>query len=65
MKAVNIKWDTDGDRRLAKELPSEIEIPDFLIEDMEGFDSDDENEEISDYLSDVTGFCHFGFDLVK
>ena len=39
MKAVNIKWDTDGDRQLAKELPSEIEIPDSLIEDMEDFDS--------------------------
>lgn len=62
MKAVNIKWDTDGDRQLSKELPSEIEIPDSLIED---FDLEEENEEISEYLSDVTGFCHFGFDLIK
>ena len=65
MKAVNIKWDTDGDRQLAKELPSEIEIPDSLIEDMEDFDLEEENEEISEYLSYVTGFCHFGFDLLK
>lgn len=50
MKAVNIKWDTDGDRQLAKELPSEIEIPDSLIEDMEDFDLEEENEEISEYL---------------
>ena len=62
MKAVNIKWDTDGDRQLSKELPSEIEIPDSLIED---FDLEEEHEEISEYLSDVTGFCHFGFDLIK
>lgn len=60
MKAVNIKWDTDGDARLAKELPSEIDIPDCI------FDGDEDVEEvISDYISDLTGFCHFGFDLVE
>lgn len=52
MKAVNIDWDTDGDEELLNELPTEIEIPDGLTED-----------EISDYLSDVTGFCHAGFNL--
>lgn len=52
MKAVNIKWDTDEDMKLLKELPKEIEIP----EDME-------YDEISDYLSDQIGFCHFGFDV--
>lgn len=60
MKAVNIKWDTDGDARLAKELPSEIEISDCI------FDGDEDIEEaISDYISDLTGFCHLGFDLVE
>ena len=60
MKAVNIKWDTDGDARLAKELPSEIEILDCI------FDGDEDIEEaISDYISDLTGFCHLGFDLVE
>lgn len=62
MKAMNIKWDTDGDEELAKELPDTIEIPEELAN--EAKDLNDENEAISDYLSDVTGFCHYGLDLV-
>ncbi|MCM1178682.1 MAG: hypothetical protein NC347_00360 [Clostridium sp.] len=54
MKAINIKWDTDGDIALLEELPEEIEIP-------EGMTGEDE---ISDYILDVTGFCHYGFELV-
>lgn len=50
MKAVNIQWDTDGEDI---PLPNEIEIP-------EGMTNEDN---ISDYLSDVTGFCHKGFEL--
>ncbi len=61
MKAINIKWDTDGDKELLKELPTEIQIPDELAKDI---DMDDYNDEIGDYLSDVTGFCHYGFKLV-
>lgn len=53
MKAVNIKWDTDGDMTLLENLPKEIEIP----EDIE------DEDEISDYLTDETGFCHFGFEI--
>ena len=52
MKAINILWDTDGEE---VDLPNEIEIPDWVDKDDDG---------ISDYLSDVTGFCHFGFELV-
>ena len=29
MKAVNIKWNTDGDIDVLNELPKEIEIPDY------------------------------------
>lgn len=54
LKAINIDWDVDCPRDL-KGLPTEIEIPQEMK---------DENE-ISDYLSDVTGFCHKGFDLVE
>lgn len=54
MKAVNINWDTDGDNDIAKSLPDEIQIPDWM----------EDEDEISDYLSDVTGFCHFGFSLI-
>lgn len=53
MKAVNIKWDTDGDTDLLAGLPIEIEIPNGMTDE----------DEISDYISDKTGFCHFGFDL--
>lgn len=63
MRAINIKWDTDGDQELAKELPDTIEIPKELANEVE--DLNDENEAISDYLSDVTGFCHYGFELVE
>lgn len=54
MKAINIKWDTDGDMEVLRQLPTEIEIPDGITDE----------EEISDHLSDETGFCHCGFDLV-
>lgn len=53
MKAINILWDTDGEE---VNLPNEIEIPDWV-------DKEDDDE-ISDYLSDKTGFCHFGYELV-
>ena len=53
MKAINILWDTDGEE---VNLPNEIEIPDWV-------DKEDDDE-ISDYLSDITGFCHFGYELV-
>ena len=52
MKAINILWDTDGEE---VNLPNEIEIPDWIDEN--------DDDEISDYLSDVTGFCHFGFEI--
>lgn len=61
MKAANIKWDTDGDLELLQDLPKEIEIPEYLID--EDTDIDEYEEEISDYISEVTGYCHFGFDL--
>ena len=53
LKAVDIQWDVDEKEDL-ESLPSEISIPDGMAED-----------DISDYLSDVTGFCHKGFELVE
>lgn len=52
-KATNIQWDTDGDAKALSKLPGEIDIPDGMTDE----------DEISDYISNVTGFCHFGFDL--
>lgn len=52
MKAVNIMWDTDGDKDILNELPKEMELP-----------QDIDADEIGDYLSDETGYCHFGYQL--
>lgn len=54
MKAINIEWDVDTEEEL-EDLPTEIEIPDGMTDE----------EEISDYITDKTGFCHCGFELVE
>ena len=53
MKATNIIWDVDYEEEL-ENLPIEIEIPDGMTDE----------EEISDYITNETGFCHNGFELV-
>ena len=62
MKAINIKWDVDYPEDL-ENLPKEIEIPNDVLGYEDGEDVDEYMDEVSDYISDVTGFCHFGFDL--
>ena len=54
MKAINIMWDVDHSSDL-EFLPDEIEIPDGMTDP----------DEIGDYITDKTGFCHFGFKLSK
>ena len=54
MKAINIDWDIESGDNDIESLPSEIEIPIEMTDE----------DEISDYLSYVTGFCHYGFELV-
>lgn len=53
LKAINIIWDVDYKKDL-KHLPKEIDIPEDITDE----------DEISDYISDLTGFCHSGFDLI-
>jgi len=53
MKATNIKWNGDYPGH-TEGLPTEIEIPDGMTDE----------DEISDYISDMTGFCHKGFCIV-
>ena len=64
LKAINIKWDTDGDEEVLQGLPTEMIVPEDLEE---RYNSDREYamEEISDWLSEETGFCHSGFEIVK
>lgn len=52
MKAINIIWDVDFEEDL-EILPSEIKIPNEMTDE----------DEISDYITDKTGFCHKGFEL--
>ena len=50
LRATNIVWDTDDE---TVDLPTSIEIPEDITDE----------DKISDYLSDLTGFCHKGFTL--
>lgn len=67
IKATNIDYDVDWEdiqrnctpEEIKRMLPDEIEIPDHLIHENGEIDED----EISNYISDVTGWCHLGFVL--
>lgn len=62
MKVVKIKWDTDGNMKILKSLPKEIDITDeFDINDYE--DEEQLLDDISDWLSDTYRYCHFGFEI--
>lgn len=53
MKAVNIEWDTDGDKEIFDSLPQEIEIPEHMTDE----------DEISDYITGATGYCFYDYEL--
>lgn len=63
LKAVDIKWDVTDDGidesddeacEILESLPTEMDIPEGMTDP----------DEISDWLSDETGFCHYGFHLI-
>lgn len=65
MRAINIEWDvTDGAKDMTQKeineiletLPTAIDIPDEIK-------NSDDDDAISDYISNTTGFCHYGFEL--
>lgn len=56
MLATEIKWDTDGDTEALASLPTEVEIPQDIADQ-------DDDDAISDWLSDTFGYCHFGFGI--
>ena len=64
LKAINIKWDTEGDKEVFNALPTKMIVPDEL-EEIYKKDREFAFEEISDWLSDETGFCHAGFEIEK
>jgi len=58
-RLVEVKWDTNDDLGIWHDpldigLPEIVTVPDHI----------DEND-ISDYLSDRWGYCHFGWKFVK
>lgn len=53
--AVNIEWDTDGEDVF---LPIEMMLPYWMNENTD-------REEISDWITEQTGYCHFGFRLKR
>lgn len=56
----NIEWDTDGNRRVLRELPQRLLI---VVPEHVPSDPDSIQDYLSDRLSDITGWCHFGFDF--
>ncbi len=52
-KAVDIKWETDG---YDVDLPTEMKIPKCFIDE---YGADE--EAVSDWISDETGWLHDGF----
>lgn len=61
MKAVKIRWDIDYDDN--GDLPTEIEIPENVVKEATDEDRIDD-EVISDYITNLTGYCHQGFEIV-
>lgn len=51
--ATIIEWDKDECDNV--ELPETIEIPEGMVDE----------DEISDYISEQTGYCHKGFTIVN
>ena len=65
MKAINIKWDTTGNTEVLETLPTEVDLPDEKFE-IDSYENEDEFlGDVSEYLSDVYGYCHYGFELSK
>lgn len=66
MKAVNIQWDKDDEEWSELpasavdryNLPTEVEIPEYLLDGYDGTNLEIFCPDISDWLSDKYGFCH-------
>lgn len=56
---TDIKW--DAPESVIRQLPTRFEIPitsenEYLLQDVH-----DDAEAVSDYISNQTGWCHYGF----
>lgn len=59
IQARDIQWDAPDD--VAESLPEKIDVPLETIIECDGMP--DYIDEISDYITDQSGFCHNGFTL--
>ena len=50
LKVISVDWDTDGMDEEELDLPNEVEVP-----------SDIDEDQVSDWLSDIYGFCVKGW----
>lgn len=53
IRIYNIAYDTDGE--------DDIELPTEFVVTVE--DNEDVEDQLSDYITEQTGFCHFGFEF--
>ena len=58
--AHHIVWDTEGDNDIENSLPSKLTV-EVDLQEAEGWT--DINSQISDQLSDHTGYCVFDYQL--
>lgn len=56
IRVYDIEWDSDGVEGLPEEIIINVEENDPLLEDIDGT-----ADNLSDYISDEVGFCHYGF----
>ena len=57
MRFIKVHWDTSDDSSDEEVTPADCGLPE-IVKVPEWMDDDD----ISDWLSDVWGFCHHGWD---
>ena len=56
-EVTDIKYDTDGES---------VELPEVLnIEVSDDLDEQERVDFVSDEISNITGFCHFGFNMTS
>lgn len=76
IKAINIKWDTEGENGEIHEvdLPSEVVIPDIFIEKeceacekekINWSECDSNSQSVNNYLSDTYGWCIQDYQLIE
>ena len=55
-RTIKVKWDTSDGSLDFPPSPEDIDLPEIVT-----IPGDIHEDEISDYLSDTWGYCHFGW----